>query len=111
VNPATLKKVAVKFATLRLKGKGKSRTLTSRLSSKLTFLISGKVKAEWQNKRKGKWKKIHGGLKNAQNKGANRTLTFKQKLKYKGQWRVRLVYQGKAPFKKTPSKWKTFRVR
>jgi hypothetical protein len=111
VNPSTLKAVGIKFDTFRLTGKGKTRTLRSRVRSTLPFLISGKVKAEWQNRRKGKWKKIQGGLKNAQNKGANRTLTFRQKLKYKGRWRVRLVYQGKAPFKKTASKWKTFTVR
>ena len=124
VNPATLRPMAVKFDGcpktkkrgtvckngLLLSGKGKNRTLQTKLGSALSFVITGKLTAEWQNKRKGKWKKIHGGAKNAQTKGKNGTVTFKQKLKYGGQWRVRLIYSGKAPFKKTVSKWLTFKA-
>jgi hypothetical protein len=124
VNPATLKPMSVKFngcpkkkkrgtvckSGLLLSGKGKKRKLQTKVGSALSFVITGKLKAEWQNKRKGKWKKIHGGSKNAQNKGKNGTVTFNQKLKYGGQWRVRVVYSGKAPFKKTVSKWLTFRA-
>ena len=111
VNPRTLKPVAVKFSTLKISGKGRTRTVKSRLSSVLPFVITGKVAAEWQNKRKGKWKKIHGGAKNAQKNGRNLTLSFKQKLKYKGAWRVRLKYGGNAPFRKGNSPWKRFTVR
>jgi hypothetical protein len=111
VNPRTLKPVKVLFAKLKIKGKGRTRTVQTRLSSALPFVITGKVTAEWQNRRKGKWKKIHGGAKNAQNKGRNRTLSFKQKLKYKGAWRVRLKYSGNQPFRKGNSPWKRFTVR
>jgi hypothetical protein len=106
VNPKSLKKVGVKFPRMKLSGKGRTRTLKGRVSSVLPYSIGGKIKVEWQNKRKKKWKKIHGASKNA-----NKPFTFKQKLKYKGQWRVRVVYTGKAPFKKSVSKWVKFRVR
>jgi hypothetical protein len=69
--------------------------------------LGGKVAVEWQfrNKKK-KWKKLVGGLK-----PANKAFTFKAKLKYKGKWRVRIVYQGQAPWKKTSSKYLTFTVK
>jgi hypothetical protein len=69
--------------------------------------LGGKVAVEWQyrNKKK-KWRKLVGGLK-----PANKAFTFKAKLKYKGKWRVRVVYQGQAPWKKVTSKWITFTVK
>jgi hypothetical protein len=69
------------------------------------FNIPGKVLAEWQAKRGGKWKKVHGAAKNA-----NKPFSFKQKLRFGGQWRVRVVYKGIKPFKKTTSKWITFKA-
>jgi hypothetical protein len=69
--------------------------------------LGGKVAVEWQfRNKKGKWRKLVGGLK-----PANKPFSFKAKLKLKGQWRVRLVYQGQAPWKKTSSKFLTFRVK
>jgi hypothetical protein len=69
--------------------------------------LGGKVAVEWQfRNKKGKWRKLVGGLK-----PANKPFTFKAKLKLKGKWRVRVVYQGQAPWKKTTSKWVTFRVK
>ncbi|MDX6728341.1 MAG: polysaccharide biosynthesis protein PslG, partial [Baekduia sp.] len=68
--------------------------------------LGGKVAVEWQFRNKqGKWRKLVGGLK-----PANKPFSFKAKLKLKGRWRVRLVYQGQAPWKKTSSKFLTFRV-
>lgn len=69
--------------------------------------IGGKVAIEWQFKnKKGKFKKLVGGLK-----PASKGFTFKAKLKFKGQWRVRLVYKGQAPYKSATSKFVTFRVK
>jgi Glycosyl hydrolase catalytic core/Bacterial Ig domain len=69
--------------------------------------LGGKVAVEWQfRNKKGKWRKLVGGLK-----PANKAFTFKAKLKYKGKWRVRVVYQGQAPWKKVTSKWITFTVK
>jgi hypothetical protein len=68
--------------------------------------LGGKVAVEWQfRNKKGKWRKLVGGLK-----PANKPFTFKAKMKLKGKWRVRVVYQGQAPWKKTASKYLTFRV-
>src|SRR3954451_832783 len=69
--------------------------------------LGGKVAVEWQlRNKKGKWRKLVGGLK-----PANKPFTFKAKLKYKGAWRVRVAYQGQAPWKKATSKWMTFKVK
>lgn len=69
--------------------------------------LGGKVAVEWQFKnKKGKFRKLVGGLK-----PANKPFTFKAKLKKKGTWRVRVVYQGQAPWKKTTSKFLTFKVK
>jgi Cellulase (glycosyl hydrolase family 5)/Bacterial Ig domain len=76
-------------------------------ASGVTPSIGGKVAVEWQfRNKKGKWRKLVGGLK-----PANKPFTFKAKLKLKGRWRVRLVYLGQAPWKKTASKYLTFTVR
>lgn len=106
VNPAKMKAQATRFPQLRLLGKGRKRTLTGQVKTKLPFTISGKVKAEWQNKRGGRWKKIHGAVYNA-----GKPFKFKQTLRYKGQWRVRVKYTGKRPFKSSTSKWIRFKVR
>jgi len=69
--------------------------------------LGGKVAVEWQYRnKKGKWRKLAGGLK-----PANKPFTFKAKCKLKGKWRVRVVYQGQAPWKKTTSKFITFTVK
>jgi hypothetical protein len=69
--------------------------------------IGGKVAVEWQfRNKKGKFRKLVGGLK-----PANKPFSFKAKLKHKGRWRVRVVYQGQAPWKKTTSKFLQFRVK
>jgi hypothetical protein len=69
--------------------------------------LGGKVAVEWQfRNKKGKWRKLAGGLK-----PANKPFTFKAKLKNKGKWRVRVVYQGQAPWKKASSKYLTFKVK
>jgi hypothetical protein len=69
--------------------------------------LGGKVAVEWQFRNKqGKWRKLVGGLK-----PANKPFNFKAKLKMKGKWRVRVVYQGQAPWKKATSKYLTFTVR
>jgi hypothetical protein len=69
--------------------------------------VGGKVAVEWQWRNKqGKWRKLVGGLK-----PANRPFTFAAKLKKAGKWRVRAVYQGQAPWKKTTSRYSGFTVK
>src|SRR3954451_6865921 len=73
----------------------------------VTPSIGGKVGVEWQfRNKKGQWRKLVGGLK-----PANKPFSFKAKLKLKGKWRVRFVYQGQAPWKKVASKYLTFTVK
>jgi len=69
--------------------------------------VGGKAAVEWQWKnKKGRFRKLVGGLK-----PASKPFTFRAKLKKRGAWRVRVVYQGQAPYKRATSKYLTFRVR
>lgn len=96
------KKVSCKKRTCTIKGSVKPAKKVSGAPS-----LGGKVAVEWQfRNKKGKWRKLVGGLK-----PANKAFTFKAKLKNKGKWRVRVVYRGQAPYKKTTSKYLTFKVK
>jgi hypothetical protein len=111
VDPRTLPRQRTSVPKLRLLGrKGRTRTITGQVKCKLPFNIYGKVYAQWQTKRKvGKklrWKKVHGAAANA-----NKAFKFRQRLKYRGKWRVRVVYKGKRPFRSSHSKWKYFKVK
>ncbi|HEX6389478.1 MAG TPA: Ig-like domain-containing protein [Solirubrobacteraceae bacterium] len=69
--------------------------------------IQGKVAFEWQWRNKqGRWRKLVGGLK-----PANKRLKATVRLPKAGRWRVRIVYAGRAPYKRLTSKYVTFRVR
>ena len=105
VDPAKLAPQKTSLPTLRLLGKGRRRVLTGQVKASLPFSIRGKVVAEWQNRRGGRWKKIHGAARNA-----NKPFRFVQKLRYGGRWRVRTKYTGAKPFKKSVSKWVYFRA-
>jgi hypothetical protein len=105
LNPATLGKQATRYTSLRLLGTGRVRTVTGQARARLPFALPGKVLVEWQAKRGGGWKKVHGGAYNA-----NKPFKFKQRLKYGGQWRVRVRYQGKGAFKSSASRWMRFKA-
>jgi hypothetical protein len=104
----------VKFKSKKVKCKKRSCTVSGTMSRAAATKkagavpsLGGKVAVEWQfRNKKGKWRKLVGGLK-----PANKPFTFKAKLKFKGKWRVRVVYQGQAPWKKTTSKFLTFTVK
>jgi hypothetical protein len=69
--------------------------------------IGGHVAVEWQLRNaQGKWRKLSGGLKSA-----HKPFTFTAKLRQAGKWRVRVVYQGQAPWKKVASPFTSFTVR
>lgn len=106
IDPRKLKSQGTVAKGLKLLGKGRKRTLVGQVRSTLRFKLGGKVLVEWQNKRKGKWKKIHGAAYNA-----SKPFRFKQTLKYKGQWRVRVKYVGQRPFKSSTSRWLKFKVK
>ncbi len=99
----------IKLTTKKVKCKKRVCRLSGKLlrGVKGSPSIGGKVAVEWQfRNKKGKFRKLVGGLK-----PASKPFTFKAKVKHKGRWRVRVVYQGQAPWKKTRSKFLQFRVK
>jgi hypothetical protein len=109
VQVTRVKKLAATLKTRIKLGKVKVRSRKASVSGRVTKTatpgLSGKVRVYWQQKRKGKWKTIHGGLK-----PANKPFTFKQKLKRKGTWRVQVRYLNVAPYKASSATSKTMRV-
>jgi Bacterial Ig domain len=99
---ATLK---TKIKLGKVKRKGRKVSISGRVSKTAATGLSGKVRVYWQQKRKKKWKTIHGGLK-----PANKPFTFKQKLKRSGTWRVKVKYVNVAPYKSSTATSKPFRV-
>jgi hypothetical protein len=91
------------FPRLKLGGRGRRRTLSGQA---LPGITGGAVRAEWQHKRGRRWKRIH-----ARTKPARRPFKFKQRLKFAGRWRVRLVFLGKGTVKRTKSCWIVFDTR
>ncbi|HEV2813539.1 MAG TPA: hypothetical protein VGW10_09830, partial [Solirubrobacteraceae bacterium] len=98
--PAGLK---ARFPKVRLGGRGRVRTLSG---AALPGITGGVLRVEWQNRRRGKWKRIH-----AKSTAARRPFRFRQRLRFAGLWRVRLVYLGKAPVKRTASCWLVFNTK
>jgi hypothetical protein len=100
VDPATLPPQRPNVDRLVVTGRGRRRTIRGAVTSALPFAISGRVRVVWQARRHGRWKKIHGGSRNA-----HRPFVFRQTLKYAGRWRVRVVYQGERPYRPARSCW------
>ena len=100
---ATLK-TTIKIGKVKLKGRKAS--ISGRVRKTATAGLSGKVRVYWQQKRKKKWKTIHGGLK-----PANKPFTFRQKLKGAGTWRAMVKYVNVAPYKASTALSKTLRVK
>jgi hypothetical protein len=100
---ATLK---TKMKLGKVKVKGRKASISGRVTKTASAGLSGKVRVYWQQKRKGKWKTIHGGLK-----PAKKPFTFRQKLKRSGTWRVQVKYVNVAPYKSSVATSKSFRVR
>jgi Big-like domain-containing protein len=100
---ATLK---TKIKIGKVKVKGRKATISGKVAKTATAGLSGKVRVYWQQKRKKKWKTIHGGLK-----PANKAFTFKQKLRRSGTWRVKVKYVNVAPYKSSTATSKPFHVR
>lgn len=106
------KPVSCRNRTVRIK-KRKVKALVCSLKGSLlrgqagTPSIGGKVAAEWQfRNKKGQYRKLIGGLK-----PANKPFTLTAKLTKPGKWRVRAVYQAKAPWKATQSAYVYFTVK
>jgi hypothetical protein len=68
--------------------------------------IGGHVAVEWQFlNAKRQWRKQVGGRAQAR-----KPFAFKAKIRRAGKWRVRVVYQGQAPWKPTRTSFMTFKV-
>jgi hypothetical protein len=102
--PATLK-TRIKLGKVKI-AKGRKASVSGRVLKTASAGLSGKVRVYWQQKRNGKWKTIHGGLK-----PANKAFTFRQKLKGAGTWRVMVKYVNVAPYKASTATSKTLRVK
>ena len=72
-----------------------------------TDTIGGRVAVEWQflNKKR-QWRKLSGGLARA-----SKPFVFRAVLSRKGSWRVRVVYAGQPPYKKSATPFVAFKVR
>lgn len=113
VPPGKLPAVKAKYYVLKISGKGRTRRFQVQIAPEIQPALApvkGALFVEWQNLRRGKWKKIHGGGKVANRGDRNLTMTFVQKLKYGGRWRVRAVYPGRSPYAPVKSKWVKFRA-
>lgn len=114
VPPGQLPAAKATFAPLKVLGKGRARKVRVLIKPAAKGSLSpvkGGVFVEWQNFRRGRWKKIHGGGKSVRNvKDVNIPTTFSQRLKYGGRWRVRAVYKGRAPYGPVKSRWVSFRA-
>jgi hypothetical protein len=100
---ATLK-TKVKLGKVKV-GKARKVSISGRVTKSAAPGLSGKVRVSWQQKRGKKWKTIHGGLK-----PANKSFTFRQKLKRAGKWRVQVKYVNVAPYKSSTATSKAFHV-
>ena len=103
VNPASLSAQRASIKALSVGGSGMRRSIRGQITSGLPFAIAGRVRVVWQTRRMGRWRKVHGGSRNA-----HRPFVFHQRLKYPGSWRVRIVYEGKRPYRRTRSCWVYF---
>ena len=100
---ATLK-TTIKLGKVKI-GKGRKASVSGRVLKTASAGLSGKVRVNWQQKRGGQWKTIHGGLK-----PANKPFSFHQKLKGAGMWRVQVKYVNVAPYKASIATSKSLRV-
>jgi hypothetical protein len=105
LDPARMAAQPVSVAALRLGGRGRSRVLTGALITPLRIAVDGTVRVEWQTRRAGGWRKVHGG-----GGFAHKPFRFDQKLRYGGRWRVRVRFIGQRPFRSTYSRWIAFRA-
>lgn len=93
------------------------------VSKTARLAMKGKVRLRWETrrtvrskktgKRRRMWKRIHGGLRSVSIKptGKRKRLRVTQRLKYKGRWRLRVTYLGKAPYRNSRARSVYFTVK
>jgi hypothetical protein len=92
----------VRFPGVRFAGRGRTRTIRG---PALPDVLGGALRVEWEKKKGRRWIRYH-----AATKAARRPWAFRQRLRSGGLWRVRLVYLGKPPFRRTFTCWTVFRT-
>jgi hypothetical protein len=90
------------FRGLRFTGRGRTRTLRG---PQLQGILGGAMRVEWRRRKGRRWIRYH-----AKTVVARRPIFFRQRLRSKGLWRVRLVYLGKPPVRLTYTCWIQFRT-
>ncbi|HEV2813540.1 MAG TPA: hypothetical protein VGW10_09835 [Solirubrobacteraceae bacterium] len=90
------------FRSVRMQGRGLSRTIRA---PQLAGILGGALRVEWLKKKGRRWIRYH-----AKTVVARRPIFFRQRLRAHGLWRVRLVYLGKPPVRKTFTCWIQFRT-
>ncbi|MDQ5807669.1 MAG: hypothetical protein M3320_03240 [Actinomycetota bacterium] len=99
--------VAARFPGVRTTGRGLTRTIRG---GQIPGILGGALRVEWVRKtkvgRRFKWIRYHAKTVVAR----GRTINFRQRLRRPGLWRVRLVYLGKPPVRKTFTCWTEFRT-
>ena len=99
--------LAATFPAVRLQGRGAVRTIRG---GSIPGVLGGALRIEWQTKRKRgkrrKWVRVH-----AKTVLARRPFVVRQRLRFGGNWRVRLVFLGKPPHRLTVSCWMHFSTR
>ncbi|HEX2086446.1 MAG TPA: hypothetical protein VHF89_12240 [Solirubrobacteraceae bacterium] len=95
---------AAQFPGLRFTGRGLSRTLRG---GQIPGILGGALRVEWKKKKGRRWIRYHAKTVVAR----GRPIFFRQRLRSHGLWRVRLVYLGKPPVRKTFTCWTQFHTR
>jgi hypothetical protein len=93
---------AVTFPRVRFTGRGRTRTLRG---GQPPGILGGALRVEWLRKKGRRWIRYH-----AKTVIARRPFVFRQRLRSNGLWRVRLVFLGKPPHRRTFSCWIQFRT-
>jgi hypothetical protein len=93
---------AVTFPNARFTGRGRTRTLRG---GSPPGILGGALRVEWLKKKGRRWVRYH-----AKTVIARRPYIFRQRLRSNGLWRVRLVFLGKPPHRRTFSCWIQFKT-
>jgi hypothetical protein len=100
------------FKSVRTSGRGRTWTISA---PQLEGILGGALRVEWVRrtrvrgrggKRRYKWVRYHAKTVVAR----GRPIFFRQRLRRGGLWRVRLVYLGKPPVRKSFTCWVQFRT-
>jgi hypothetical protein len=104
--------VASQLQTVRV-ARGRVAVFRGALRKAFAEAMDGKARITWQARRGGRWKTIHKSDKRLKlgSAASRRTYLFRQRLRFPGAWRARVVYTPAAPYTKMTTRWVRFRAR